>query len=153
MVYRSKKNAWLVAVVLASVVIPLLVGLYNLLSPGGNPQAGWTAFLVGVVTGAVVLWLTFPLYYEITPTALKVRCGMLIRQEIPLSAIDEVSPTRSPLSAPAWSLDRLRISYRRGSGEGFTLISPEGEEEFMRELVESGVGLEMRGGRVVRISG
>ncbi len=33
------------------------------------------------------------------------------RGKIPLAAIDEVRPTRNPMSAPAGSLDRLRIDY------------------------------------------
>ncbi len=82
--------------------------------------------------------------------ALKIRCGMLIRQQIPLTSIAEVSQSRNPLSAPAWSLDRLRVSYRRGREDGLVLISPEDKLGFLRELASSGVGLEMRGERVVR---
>lgn len=152
MIYRSKKDAWLVALVSAAILIPLLIGIYNLLAPAGSPQAGWSSLFVGTSTGAVVLWLTYPLYYEITSSELKIRCGMLIRQQIPLSAIEEVSQTRNPLSAPAWSLDRLRVNYRRDGEEGFVLISPADKTGFMRELTDREVGLEMRSGRIVRAS-
>ena len=150
MVYHSKEDAWLVGLVAAAIIIPLLLGFYHLFAPGGHVQEGWSALLVGATTGAVVLWLTYPLYYEITPAELKIRCGLLIRQRIPLSAIEEVSPTRNPASAPAWSLDRLRVNYRKGGETGAALISPADKEGFLRELAASG-GLELRGDGIVRV--
>jgi membrane protein YdbS with pleckstrin-like domain len=152
MIYSSKKDSWLVVIVSAAILIPILIGIYNLFAPSGNLSMGWGMLLAGAFTGAVVLCSSYPLYYEITPTELKIRCGMLIRQQIPLSAIEEVYKTSNPLSAPAWSLDRLRINYRQKGAGSYTLISPADKEGFLRELVKSGKGLERRGGRVVRAS-
>jgi len=151
MIFYSKKDTWLVGLVLAAALIPLLIGFYNLFVPGGNPQAGWTPLLTGTTTGAVVLWLTYPLYYEVTSAEVKIRCGMLIRQRIPHSKIEEVSPTRNPASAPAWSLDRLQIKYRHGERSSSTLISPLDKEGFLRALASRGPGLEVQGNRVVRV--
>ena len=150
MVYHSKKDVWLVALVSGGIIGPLLTGTYHLLAPGGVRQAGWSLLFIGVFSAGVVLVLTYPLYYEVTPSELKIRCGILVRQRVPLGAITEVYPTRNSLSAPAWSLDRLRVSYRLDDGERFALISPSDKRGFMRELVSRGAGLEMRGERVVR---
>lgn len=102
--------------------------------------------------GFVILLLTYPLSYEFTPTDLIIRSGVLMRQQIPLSEIKNVSATRNPLGAPAWSLDRLEVNYHRDGEDGSVLISPEDKLSFMRDLVSCGTGLEIRGEGVVRAS-
>jgi len=150
MVYRSKKDWWLVCLVWGAVAAPFLVGVYNLLAPGGNLQLGWTLVRASVITGAVVLILTFPLDYEITTTHVVARSGVM-RWRVPLDSIDEVSPARDPASAPAWSLDRLRIEYREGARTRTLYIAPEDKRAFMRDLADGAAGLELRGERVVRV--
>jgi Bacterial PH domain len=150
LVYHSKKDWWLVSLVWAGILLLLTIGIYNLVN--GNAHAGWILPFIAISTGALVLVLIYPLHYEITASKLIVRCGVLVRKEIPLSLIIEAHPTRSPLSAPAWSLDRLQIDYQKEGGVSSMLISPEDKLRFMRELAGSGAGLEVRGERVVRIS-
>src|SRR5687767_1035812 len=106
MLYRSKKDWWLVLLVWTAIMLPLALGGFLLF--GGKTEAGWYLLFVGGVTGTVVVWLTCPLNYEITASALIVRSGFM-RKEILLSSIEEIRPTRNPLSAPAWSLDRLYV--------------------------------------------
>jgi len=103
----------------------------------------------GAVTLLVVLLTTYPLDYEITETELIARCG-LMRWRVPLAEIQEVRPTRNPASAPAWSLDRLRIDYLKGARPRVLLISPPDKVAFMRDLADAAPGLVLRGGRVVR---
>lgn len=150
MIYYSKKDAWLVALVSGAIIVPVLIGVYQLFARGGNIWVAAFTLLIGAFTGALVLWLTYPLYYEIASGQLIIRCGRLNRQQIPLNSIEEVAATRNPLSAPAWSLDRLEISYQRDGENDVALISPQDKMAFMRELVNQGNGLEMRGERVVR---
>lgn len=136
MIYRSKKDAWLVLVVWAAVLLPFVLGVYNLAIPSGMARVGGYLLFVGTLIAASILLLTYPLYYEITSSHLVVRSGVL-RTKIPLSSIEEVRPTRNPLSAPAWSLDRLRIDYRKGGRVGFMLISPQDKARFMCDLAGS----------------
>jgi membrane protein YdbS with pleckstrin-like domain len=149
MIYYSKKDAWLVAVVLACILSPVFVGLFLLFATDGHWVAGATA-LYSVVIVLLVLLLTYPLYYEITPLGLTIRCGILVRKQIPIDSIREVFPTRNPLSAPAWSLDRLRVNYEINGEVGSELISPKDKPGFMQELVGLGAGLKLQGERVVR---
>lgn len=136
MIYRSKKDGWLVALAAAVVLLPFAQAVYAF--AGGNAQTAWPLLFAGLGI-ALILLLTCPVHYELTPSALKVRRGVVFRKQIPLAAIQEVRPTRNPLSAPAWSLDRLHVSYGAGNGESFVLISPEGKSEFMLELVARGL--------------
>jgi hypothetical protein len=105
---------------------------------------------VGVVVGAAVLFTTYPLNYEIAAGELIARCG-LMRRRVPLGSIQEVSPSRNPASAPAWSLDRLRIEYIKGGSTSTLYISPEEKAAFLQDLVGSTPGLELRGNRAVRV--
>ena len=150
MKYRSKKDAWLVGVVAVAVLLPFAGAIYTFAS--GDAQEAWISLLVGAGIGVAILLLVYPVRYDLTPSNLEVRSGILFRKQIPLSAIQEVCPTNNPLSAPAWSLDRLCVSYELEGGEGFVLISPKDNAGFRRELAKCDAGLVMQGERVVRIS-
>lgn len=147
MVYRSKKDAWLFGLVWGGAFAPLVVGLFLLLAGGGEP--GGALVRTGVIVVAVVLLTTYPLDYEITSDELIARCGVM-RWRVPLPGLQEVSGSRNPASAPAWSLDRLRVEYLKGSGTRALYVSPVDKAAFMRDLADAAPGLEMRGDRVVR---
>ena len=134
---------------MAAVIVPLVFGVINLLVPGGNPQAGWLMVLTSTAAAAVLLGFAHPVYYMITDFELVVRSGFL-QYRVPLAWIVEVRPTRNPLSSPAWSLDRLRIEYRKGTKTRYLLISPEDKTAFLRELASSDSGMEVHGDRVIR---
>ncbi|HEX7957252.1 MAG TPA: PH domain-containing protein [Pyrinomonadaceae bacterium] len=149
MTYRSKKDWWLVGLVWGGSLAVLAAGLFHALAPGGNPALGWSLVRAGVVVVAAVLLTTYPLNYEITPEELSARCGVM-RWRVPLSAIEEVRPSRNPASAPTWSLDRLRVEYLKGGRARTLFVSPEDKAAFMRDLADAAPGLELRGDRVVR---
>lgn len=100
------------------------------------PSAGiWIAALLAGVGVALPLWVLLGTHYTLTDSTLQVRSGPF-RWRIPLSEINGIEHTRSPLSSPALSLDRLQISYGRGS---LLMISPRDRDAFMRELAARGV--------------
>jgi hypothetical protein len=121
MTYPSKVDSW-VGIVLALVPAGLLLEAVFLRS-----------LLVGMAAATVPLvyaLVLFPTNYELTPDALKVRSGV-IRTSIPYQEIRRVRASRSWLSAPALSLDRLEITY--GSSRT-TLVSPRDRTAFLRDL-------------------
>lgn len=93
----------------ATVLLPFVQAVY--IFSRGDPREAWILLLLGLGIGAATLLLAYPLGYDLTPSALEVRSGALYRKRIPLSAIQTVRPTGNPLSAPAWSLDKLHVSY------------------------------------------
>ena len=149
MTYNSKKDWWLFGLVWVAVLGLLAVGLFNLFAPPGNPALGRELIRAGFGALLAVLLTTYPLNYEITETELVARSGLL-RWRVPLADIQEVRPTRSAASAPAWSLDRLRIGYLKGGRSRALLVSPSDKWAFMRDLADAAPGLELRGDRVVR---
>ncbi len=109
--------------------------------------------LIMLLTSAFYLFIIFicayPVYYKIEPPILLIKSGVFTYR-ISLSSIEEVKPTRNPISAPAWSLDRLHIAYRKKGKTTFALISPLNKDKFLRELVDNSPGLEHRGSGIVQ---
>jgi Bacterial PH domain len=90
----------------------------------GRARANNAIVRAGVVAAAAVLLTTCPLNYEINATELVARSGFM-RWRVPLGSIQDVSPSRNPASAPAWSLDRLRVEYSKGAATRTLYVSPE----------------------------
>ncbi|HOX46109.1 MAG TPA: PH domain-containing protein [Myxococcota bacterium] len=139
--HRSKVDWWLFSLVFAGLLVSGLGGAFVLVT-GPGAGARWTGGF-GLLVCAAVLLLTWPVRYEITPEELRVRAG-LVRWRLPLAWIRAARLSSNPLSAPAWSLRRLRLDYRRPDGrEGFQLLSPRDREAFLRELAAADPGLEL----------
>ena len=149
MLYRSKKDWWLVGLVWGAALAPLAVGLFLMSTPGGGDGLQWWFVRVGVVASAAVVLTSYPLNYEITSDELIARCGVM-RWRVPLEAVQEVSRSRNPASAPTWSLDRLRVEYLKGGEMSALYVSPEDKTAFMRDLADAASGLRFDGERVVR---
>lgn len=94
-------------------------------------------FVVATVLGAVilVLWLLLSTRYVLDVASLYVRSGPFT-WVVPLRDIRSVIRTRDPHSAPALSLQRLRIAY--GAGRSI-MISPREEAQFLADLRARGV--------------
>ena len=167
--YRSKKDPGLVALAWGWVPIVFIPALLLLILPpvlSGVPRgwmigllsSGGLLLLLGIALVALILSFTTPMYYELTPTTLRIRAGSQ-HLEIPLNSIQQVVPSRYPLTsrkskinrnAPAWSLDRLQVEYYMEGRERFVLISPADQLIFMQNLAENSEDLEVREGRAIR---
>jgi len=122
MYFPSKRDLWLGLLIWGLV---LLAAVPALLKPGKGQL---------IIMGAVILfigWIWFGTGYEISDVELKIRCGPF-RQSIPLQDIREIKRTRSPLSAPACSLDRMEIKYGKSKR---VMISPADKEGFIKMLI------------------
>ncbi len=147
--YQSKKDAWLIGILAIAFLITLISVLLTIFTPGALQQGGWVSVIVVVVVWVFVGSLIWPLYYEITPSALMVRSGLL-HWEIPLNSIQQVRPTHNILASPALSLDRLRVDYSQNGKVRFMLISPKDKPGFLRDLAQNSGDLEVRDDSVFR---
>jgi hypothetical protein len=129
-VFPSRIDAWLAAVVLLAVLSPLAVVAVQGAGSGAGQALVWAMALLPLLVGGLLL---LPCRYTLAGDHLQIRCG-LIRQRIAYRDITGIAPSRSILSAPALSLQRVKVSYRRGRGLGFQLVSPRERERFMRAL-------------------
>ena len=143
--YPSKIDRWVVPVLCVSPLAAVAACVASALA-GATPGLAVGVAVAALVAG-VYLGLVFPMSYGLGETHLVVRFGVC-RRRIPLAEISGVRPTRNPLSAPALSLDRLRVQY----GQGFlraVMISPADRELFLGDLARK-AGLRREGERLFR---
>jgi hypothetical protein len=125
--YNSKIDTWLAVILIFCAFIPVFLVL-----PIGLVTHKYAILPISILPMALMSLLVFPLKYEIGQRELRIRSG-IIRFQVPFKEIREVTPTRSPISSPALSLDRLRIQYGRKA----IMISPEDKYSFLEDLARA----------------
>ncbi len=129
MVFRSKVDAWLVAICVPAI----LLMAWTVRQFAVRPHE-WTADWVKVglvLAGIVIVGSPFAsTYYRIDGPELFIRCGVF-HWRIATASITNITPTHDPRSSPALSLDRLRIDY--GAGKTI-LVSPKDKTGFVDAL-------------------
>jgi PH (Pleckstrin Homology) domain-containing protein len=128
--FESKRDLWIVLVLrlMPVVVLGVVADVWYL------QHHDWR----GPLAGAVLLiiaelfffeWMLRSTYYLIEGDTLVIRSS-LITWRIPIREIRRITPTRSAISSPALSLDRLRIDY----GSKWILVSPQERARFLDAL-------------------
>jgi len=128
--FESKRDLWIVVLLRVIPVVVLFVIADAWYLTHGDVR--------GPIAGALLLLLLEMFffesmlrstYYVIDGHTLIIRSSF-ITWRVPIREISSVTPTRSALSSPALSLDRLRVQYGRKS----ILISPDDRERFVAML-------------------
>ncbi len=145
MTYETKVDWWLALLVAGAIVSGPVIAFAVAPTRDEGLRAALYVLIWVLPALAVIFGLAWPVHYEMEERELVVRSGLFLRWNIPYQAISRVRRTRSPLSSPAWSLDRLRIDW-----DGDTiLISPKDRDRFLEDLAAR-AGLERRGTEWVR---
>jgi hypothetical protein len=140
--YKSKVDWWIAAILVALPCGLLFVSIWLILS--GETMGGLINLSALGVVLLVYTFGLFPLRYELTSDVLVIRSGWGKRR-VPYAEIRNVQPSRSLLSSPALSLDRLRIDY----GRTFPIyISPDDRRAFMRDLAARCLHLQLVKGQL-----
>jgi len=129
--YPSKVDTWVGLLLGVSAVA--LIGAVILAIREGEVLALVVLSISIAVYAAVIFGIGFPCRYTLTSDALLIQSGFL-RFRLPYAEITGAELSRSPLSAPAWSLQRVKI--HTGSSVGFQLVSPVDREAFLDELLQ-----------------
>jgi hypothetical protein len=122
-VYPSKKG---IVVYIPIVIVAVVVGV--------NIAIGdyWGSIFCAVILLAVVGPMILNTNYTITGDgSLKVRCGFFVNLFIDINTIRKIEATKSVLSSPALSLDRLEVFYNKFDS---VMISPKNKENFVAQL-------------------
>lgn len=126
--YDSKVDVRLAAIVALAAIAAMAAAWTVAMAP---LPAKWPIIVPILLIGvALPAWIFLATRYTLTATELLVQSGPF-RWRVRLRDIDRVVPTRSPLSSPALSLDRLRIDYAHGRS---IMISPRARDGFLRDL-------------------
>ncbi len=123
-VFRSRIDPLIAGLVLVPLLLAVALVAQRAVARGQRPNAVVLATLLGSV--ALVVWIGAMTAYRLTERELLVASGPL-RVRVPLAQIQRITRTRSVLSAPALSLDRLEVTYAKGQA---VVISPKDQAAF-----------------------
>ena len=127
MVFRSKIDLWLLIVLVAVSIFPLTQAMTAL-----RHGSGWIPhFLIFGLLGGLFFWLLLSTKYTVNADTVVVQSGPF-RWIIARNEITQVVPSKSILSSPALSLDRLRIDY--AAGRKSILVSPKDKVGFLKAI-------------------
>lgn len=129
LIFKSKVDIWLLVVI----DIAAFLSCYATIQQGGT----WT-MVAGklVLVAALVAYVTYVLFYikyEFRGSYLVIYYQPFVKRSIKIDKIKRVEATCNPLSAPAASLDRLKLTYVGGS----ILVSPKDKVGFIAYLQHS----------------
>jgi hypothetical protein len=104
-------------------------------------KGSWGGFVVLIIVGGFLLHLFLTTYYEVSGDQLRIKSGFVIDKKIPIRSITKIESTRTLLSAPALSLNRLLLKYNRYDQ---IIISPQYRMSFIAELLNISEHIEVQ---------
>ncbi len=129
-IFVSKVDFWLALLLWSLSLFTVSVPLWQW--KRGTHKSPIQTILMTVILipfAALMLIPFFGTEYKLTNDQLQVDSGFSV-QKIEITDITYITPTRSMSSAPALSLDRIKISYQ----DEEILISPKDKSRFYREI-------------------
>jgi len=127
--FKSKVDSW-IGVLLGVVIVVQILAIGSAALQAGDPRMTTLMILLGIAIVGLMIWLMLGTYYVVDRGKLTVVAGPF-RWKVLIDQISAVEPTRSPLSSPALSLDRLRIRYGKNRR---IMISPADKAGFLKAI-------------------
>lgn len=124
-VFKSKIDVWLLLVIYVPVTIAIVTGIID---------QKWEMLAINIFIVIVVTYLFTGTKYIINNNTLYIKIGAIQIEKLDIHKLKKIEKTFNPLSAPALSLKRLKLSY--GESFGYTLISPKEREQFINAILE-----------------
>ena len=129
--YKSKIDFWLIFILILGSII-LLQAIYITFQSYTLYQN--LPYLVIYSLIFLLIWLPITTtYYVVDRHFLKVY-SLFLKWEIPLESIQTIEQTSNPLSAPALSLDRIRIKYMKNGVCRSIMVSPRNKADFIKSI-------------------
>lgn len=145
MTFPSKVDWWLLGLLLFVISAQLTAAVCVFI--GGSEL--WVGGVL-LLSAGFISWLLQSTFYVVDETRLLIRSGP-IWITVPLETIEDILPTRNPLSSPALSLDRLAIHYRSKGKKRMVMISPADKEGFVRVIAALVPGMSVEGTQAKRL--
>ena len=127
-IYRSKIDHWIWIFILISILACLFTPIIK--EPNLNTTALLMLILSIVIPALVIINIYTNTYYTIDDEklTLRVRSGFLVDSKYDINKITKIRNTRTWLSSPALSMDRIEISVGRYNK---VVISPQNKAQFI----------------------
>ena len=128
-IYKSKVSYGLLLVIFLVFYGPFVPDLIN------KELNSKMLMTIGLLTllFAFILHMFFKTRYIIDDNKLKIKCGFIPYKPIDIATIKEVARTKSIISSPAPSFDRIVIKYGKFDE---IIISPKDKQNFVKDLLK-----------------
>lgn len=130
MKFKSKIDLWFHLVVVLFTILTLWL-LYSYIT-NKRGLIALILFITLLILSILPMYLFT--YYTFENSFLHIRCGLMINIKINYKNIVSVKDSKSLISSPALSMDRIEIKYYENSYPNFLVISPERKQEFIDTL-------------------
>ena len=130
MKFYSKKDWWMTLIIFGTVAMSV-AAVIPLFFEDFNVGSVFIFFVIGL-TVWLVLDIYFRTYYLVEEDIVRVVSGPF-RWKVPISEITSIRATKSILSSPALSMNRLELKYGKYK---YIIISPEDKHGFVEEIVK-----------------
>ena len=127
--FNSKIDRWLLYLLVAVIVFEVAV-MSLIATRVSQPAEAVGLMIAALLLVALIGSVLLRTHYTVDGNQLRIVSGPF-RWTVPIDQIDAVEATRSPISSPALSLDRLMIRY--GSGRQI-MISPADRRGFLKAI-------------------
>ena len=127
--FRSKIDAWILVVLV--IAMAGLMSTFVVVMSG--PSAGRELLIVTLLSVfgvALILSVLMGTHYTVADGEIRIVSGPF-RWTVRVAEILDIQDSRNPLSSPALSLDRLRITYGHGK---YVLVSPADKDGFLKAI-------------------
>jgi purine-cytosine permease-like protein len=127
--FKSKIDRWIFVLLIVVIIVQIVaVGSAAIQSADALVTTGMIFLMIGVV--GLMVWLLLGTHYTVDRGVIKVVSGPF-RWKVPIDQITSVTATKSPLSSPALSLDRICIRYGKRRR---IMISPADRAAFLTAI-------------------
>ncbi|MEC6391420.1 PH domain-containing protein [Acinetobacter pittii] len=128
-VYKSSVDIWLIIVFLVCSIF-IAYQLLELIQTEGSLGKIIVNFIVLIVFLVIVWHPYFTTKYTINDNKLFIKSGFF-SWTVNINQIIDIKPEKSLNASPALSLDRIKITYKKGSDSKTILISPKDKDDFL----------------------
>jgi hypothetical protein len=127
--FKSKIDGWILLVLIAVILIDFaVIGVIGV--AGEDPLVSTGIIMISLLTVVLIVSLMLGTHYTVHQNLLKIRSGPFWFN-VPVDQIESVTASRSPLSSPAMSIDRLLIRYGKRRR---IMVSPADKAGFLRAI-------------------
>lgn len=126
-IYYSKKDFWLGALLW----LPMLAAFGLILYTFEPITSMFIVLAIMLISLGFIAWLWFDTKYITKNGQIKVNAGPIYYAPVPIQKIKSIKKTKTWLSSPACSLDRIEISYNKYDS---IVISPMNLDGFISDL-------------------
>lgn len=127
--FGSKVDSWILVLMIVAIVVQI-VAVGGAALSAGDPLATTGLILLAIAVSGLMVWLLVGTYYTVDRDLVRIVSGPF-RWKVRIGEITSVTASRSPLSSPALSLDRILIRYGKRRR---IMISPADREGFLRAI-------------------